>query len=66
MTNSIHLLLVWQVYKAKIMHYATLLVIRSVTDALRALSRFVKYVGVEAAGRTPLHILQTFFGSEVR
>ena len=43
-----------------------ILVIRSVSDVLRAQSRFVKFVGGEAAGRTPLHILQTYFGSEVR
>ena len=45
-----------------------LLVIRSVTDVLRVQSRFVKFVGDEAAGRPPppLHILQTYFGSEVR
>ena len=30
-----------------------LLVIRSVSDVLRAQSRFVKFVGGEAAGRTP-------------
>ena len=30
----------------------TLLVIRSVSDVLRAQSRFVKFVGAEAAGRT--------------
>ena len=30
-----------------------LLVIRSITDVLRAQSRFVKFVGGEAAGRTP-------------
>ena len=30
-----------------------ILVIRSVTDVLRAQSRFVKFVGDEAAGRTP-------------
>ena len=43
-----------------------ILVIRSVSDVLRAQSRFVKFVGGEAAGRNPLHILQTYFGSEVR
>ena len=43
-----------------------LLVIRSVSDVLRAQSRFVKFVGGEAAGLTPLHILETYFGSEVR
>ena len=31
----------------------TILVIRSVSDVLRAQSRFVKFVGGEAAGRTP-------------
>ena len=31
----------------------TLLVIRSVSDVLRAQSRFVKFVEGEAAGRTP-------------
>ena len=30
-----------------------ILVIRSVSDVLRAQSRFVKFVGGEAAGRTP-------------
>ena len=38
----------------------------SVSDVLRAQSRFVKFVGGEAAGRTPYTILQTYFGSEVR
>ena len=36
----------------------TLLVIRSVTDVLRAQSRFVKFVGGEPVGRTPY----TFYG----
>ena len=46
--------------------HKTLLVIRSVSDVPRAQSRFVKFVGVEAARQTPLvHILQTCFGSEV-
>ena len=54
----------------------SILVIRSVTDVLRTKSRFVKFVGVtpQAAppppppGRrpNPLHILQSYFGSEVR
>ena len=49
-----------------------LLVIRSVSDGLRAQStcRFVKFVcgGGGGGGRrpNPLHILQTYFGSEVR
>ena len=43
----------------------SLLVIRSVKEVCRAQSRFVKFVGVEAAGE-PLHILQTYFGSKVR
>ena len=32
---------------------SVLLVIKSVSDVLGAQSRFVKFVGVEAAGRTP-------------
>ena len=41
---------------------------RSVSDVLRAQSRFVKFVGGGGWGRrpNPLHILQTYFGSEVR
>ena len=35
------------------MVHITLLVIRSVSDVLRAQSRFVKFVGGEATGRTP-------------
>ena len=42
-----------------------LLVIWSVTDVLRIQSRFVKCVCV-GGGANPLHILQTYFGSELR
>ena len=50
--------------------YTPLLVIRSVSDVLRAQSRFVKFVGGEAAGRTPYIFYKptlglTYFGPTV-
>ena len=39
--------------KFNIYGWMTILVIRSVSDVLRAQSRFVKFVGGEAVGRTP-------------
>ena len=39
-----------------------LLVIRSVSDVLRAQSRFVKFVGDEAAGRTPYTFYKPILG----
>ena len=51
------LVVIWVRYISKIGVFATrktiILVIRSVSDVLRAQSRFVKFVGGEAAGRTP-------------
>ena len=41
-----------------------LLVIRSVTDVLRAQSRFVKFVGGEAAGGTPYTFYKPTLGLE--
>ena len=40
----------------------TLLVITSVSDVLRAQSRFVKFVGGEAAGRTPYKFYKPTLG----
>ena len=39
-----------------------LLVRRSVTNVLRAQSRFVKFVGAEAAGRTPYTVYKPTLG----
>ena len=39
--------------RSKFIFLTLLLVIRSVSDVLRAQSRYVKFVGGEAAGRTP-------------
>ena len=53
---GITLLLIWTVPDA------ILLVIRSVSDVLRAQSRFVKFVGGEAAGRTPFTFCKPTLG----
>ena len=46
------------------LHFPLVLVIRSVTDVLRAQSRIVKVVGVEAAGRTPYTFYKPTLGSK--
>ena len=43
----------WTMLEKDLLPVCTLLLIRSVIDVLRAQSRFVKFVGGEAAGRTP-------------